>query len=95
MKPYLTIDLAPRDGTWIQADIPGHGQDNIIAWENGFQDSDGVECGAWNFVTEQEPPDCWTDGVCWELNEYGVKSVQPIHWIRASLKGAAYGKIIF
>lgn len=71
---------APRDGTPIQARIPGHGEDNIIAWVGDLLDSDGKDCGSWAFVTDQEPPDCWTDGYCWEVNEDGVRSMQPIAW---------------
>jgi hypothetical protein len=80
MMGWMPIDTAPRDGTPIQARIPGHGDDNIIAWQWGLLDSDDNDCGAWAFLTEQEPPDCWTDGWCWEVNEDGVPSVQPTHW---------------
>ncbi|WP_298281170.1 hypothetical protein [Acidocella sp.] len=75
------ISTAPRDGTWIQAEIPGHGSDNIIAWLGGLEDEAGNECWAWHFMLEgQEPPDCWTDGVCWASNEDGAPSVQPTKW---------------
>ena len=74
------IEAAPRDGTVIQARIPGHGDDNIIAWRNDFVDEDCNDCGGWVFMGDQEPPDCWTDGVCWGSNEYGAPSVQPTHW---------------
>jgi hypothetical protein len=77
MKP---ISTAPKDGTWIQAEIPGHGSDNVIAWMDGLTDSEGNTCGGWSFVTEQEPPDCWTDGVCWAVNEDGAASITPIRW---------------
>lgn len=77
---WQPIETAPKDGTWIQAIIPGHGADNIIAWLNGLLDTDGDDCGGWSFVTEQEPPDCWSDGVCWEHNADGVPSVIPTHW---------------
>lgn len=74
------IETAPKDGTYIQARIPGHGGDNIIAWTNGLLNSDGNPCGGWQFMYDQEPPDCWTDGICWEVNEDGKQSVQPTHW---------------
>lgn len=77
---WKPIDTAKRDGTWIQAKIPGHGSDNIIAWQIGLHDSKGHDCGGWAFVTDQEPPDCWTDGVCWASNEDGKPSVQPTEW---------------
>jgi hypothetical protein len=77
---WQPIETAPLDGTAIQARIPGHGSDNVIACHDGFLDSDGQDCASWVFVTEKEPPDCWTDGVCWEINEDGNASVKPTHW---------------
>lgn len=74
------MENAPRDGTPIQAKIPGHGSDNIIAWGGGLMDSDGETCGGWLFFGENEPPECWTDGVCWAVNADGKPSVQPTHW---------------
>lgn len=80
---WQPIETAPKDGTPIQARIPGYGQDNIIAWIlGGFFDSDGEETGCWCFVEEgQEPPDDWTDGVCWEVNGDEVRSTFPTHWM--------------
>lgn len=66
---WQDISTAPRDGTDIQARIPGHGEDNIIAWQSGFMDENEEDCGGWAFTTDQEPPPCWTDGVCWGSNE--------------------------
>ncbi|WP_157885552.1 hypothetical protein [Acetobacter ascendens] len=74
------MHAAPMDGTAIQARIPGHGEDNIISWFDHYVDENGEFCGAWNFAEDQEPPDCWTDGVCWTSNEDGKSSVQPTHW---------------
>ncbi len=77
---WRPMDEAPKDGSWIQADICGHAGDNIIAWKTGLVGNDGNECGGWYFVTEQEPPGCWTHGVCWVVNEDGVASIPPTHW---------------
>jgi len=77
---WQDISTAPRDGTEIQAKIPGHGSDNVIAWVPGFLDSDENECCCWVFTRDQEPPECWTDGVCWEVNEDLKPSVMPTHW---------------
>ena len=80
---WQDIASAPKDGTAIQAEIPGNGADNVIAWQpEAFMSSCEESCGGWAFVTEQEPPDCWTDGVCWDSNEDGVSSVQPTRWKR-------------
>lgn len=75
MSQFRPISEAPHDGTPIQAVIPGNGSDNIIAWEML-----GPDWGGWCFVEDQEPPDCWTDGICWEINENLEQSVQPTHF---------------
>ena len=80
MGEWQPIETAPKDGTPIQADIPGNGQDNIIAWIPGLLNDKNEDCCGWQFVSEQEPPDCWTDGICWESNEDGQQSVKPIRW---------------
>lgn len=78
---WQPIETAPKDGTHIQAEIPGHGSDNIIAWIDGLIGELSEDCGGWAFMHEdQEPPDCWTDGICWEKNEDGKQSVKPIRW---------------
>ena len=77
---WQKIEFAPRDGAEIQAEIPGHGSDNIIAYVIGFVGRDGNDCSCWMFTRNQEPPACWTDGVCWEDNEDGKPSVQPTRW---------------
>ena len=77
---WQPIATAPKDGTPIQARIPGHGEDNIIAWWGGLVGEGGEECSAWTVADDQEPPDCWTDGVCWAVNEDGLPSAQPTHW---------------
>lgn len=74
------MENAPRDGTLIQARIPGHGDDNMIAWTNGLVSEDYEDCGGWFFAEDQEPPECWTDGVCWAVNADGKPSVCPSHW---------------
>ena len=77
---WYPMHTAPRDGTAIQARIPGNGDDNIIVWTDGLLDDNEQPCGGWQFASEQEPPACWTDGVCWAVNEDGVPSVQPTGW---------------
>lgn len=80
MSEWEDISSAPRDGSEFQAEIPGNGSDNVIAWIDGLLDSDGNDCGSWAFTRDQEPPDCWTDGYCWDVNEDGVPSVKPTRW---------------
>lgn len=80
MSDWQSMETAPRNGTPIQVEIPGNGSDNIVAWTPGFVDTSGNDCSCWMFVEDQEPPPCWTDGVCWERNEDGKPSVQPTRW---------------
>ncbi len=77
---WQQIETAPKDGTPFQARIPGYGDDNVILWINGLLDDGEEDCGGWCMADEQEPPDCWTDGICWGTNEDGVPSVLPTHW---------------
>ena len=78
---WQDISTAPKDGTPFQARIPGYGDDNVIAWMGGLLDSNGDDCGGWYFVEDQEPPQCWTDGICWAVNEDEIPSVNPTHWM--------------
>lgn len=77
---WQPIETAPQNGEWIQIEIPGHGADNVVAWLDAYVDGEGKDCGCWTFMTEQEPPDCWTDGVCWAVNEDGKASTKPTRW---------------
>ena len=77
---WQSMENAPMDGTEIQAEIPGNGADNVIAFQPGFVDSEENSCGCWVFTRDQEPPSCWTDGACWEVNEDGKPSVKPTRW---------------
>jgi len=77
---WRPIKSAPRDGTIIKARIPGHG-DFLIFWQWGFVDEYENECGCWICAQGQEPPDCWTDGVCWGQNDDGRRSVWPDAWM--------------
>ena len=77
---WQSIETAPRDGTPILVRIPGHGDENVVWWEEGYLNSAGEDCGCWAFLDIDGGPKCWTDGVCWEVNEYGIPSVKPTHW---------------
>jgi len=75
MSAWQPIETAPRNGRTIQARIPGHGDDNLISYEFIGDDAWG-----WTFTTDQEPPDDWTDGWCWAVNDAGNASTQPTRW---------------
>lgn len=82
MDDFRDISSAPRDGTAILARIPGHGDDNVISYEyiGDCATEDGGLAWGWTFASDQEPPEDWSDGWCWESNEDGVPSTQPTHW---------------
>lgn len=77
---WYPMSTAPKDNTEIQVRMPGHGADSVVAWVDDLLDRAGNECGGWMFTREQEPPDSWTDGICWEVNEDGEQSVKPTGW---------------
>ena len=77
---WQPMETAPLDGRTIQAEIPGHGSDNLIAFAAVGVDENGDEAFGWQFVSEQEPPESWTYGVCWALNEDNQPSVKPTRW---------------
>lgn len=77
---FMPMSSAPKDGTPIKAKIQGHGSDNIIAWYDGLLDSYGNDCCSWMFIEDSDPPPSWTDGICWDSNEDGEKSAEPIGW---------------
>ena len=77
---WRSMENAPRDGTWIQAEVPGHNSDFVIAFIPGYVGDNDEDVGAWTIMTEQEPPDDWTDGVCWALNEDNKPSTLPSRW---------------
>lgn len=87
MSEWMSIETAPKDGSAFQARIPGNGEDNVLCWQDGLLDSNEQACGAWCFASDQEPPDCWTDGWCREVNEDGVASVKPTVWLMVTAGG--------
>lgn len=80
MAEWQLIETAPKNGTHIQTKIPGHGSDNIIAWECGFVNENDEDSCTWVWMSGNEPPSCWTNGVCWDANENEQPSVRPTHW---------------
>ncbi len=79
-QAWQPIATAPVDGTIIKAAIERHLGSHYISMASGFFDSDGNECKAWVYVDGDGCPRCWTDGVCWKINENGVSSAQPEFW---------------
>ena len=75
---WQPIATAPKDGTAFLALV--NGASYVIAWTDGLMNSDEDDCGGWYIADAEEPPDCWTDGVCWEVNGDGQRSAQPTGW---------------
>lgn len=73
------MDAAPRDGTHIRARTNGGAEFDAL-WVNGLVGRDENDCGGWAAVFEDESPACWSDGVCWEVNEDDVPSDPVTHW---------------
>ena len=92
MSDWQPIETAPKDGTPIQAHIPGHGDKNIIAWSFGFEDETGEDCAAWFIYDDKKPPKSWTDGVCWASNDDEKPSIKPTHWRPLPTKNEVKGK---
>ena len=80
MTDWRGIGSAPMDGTCIKVNIPGAGVTGSVVWMDGLLDSDGNDCSAWCWMDETDPPDCWTDGICWSVNEDGIASAPPTQW---------------
>ena len=66
--------------TDIQARIPGHGEDNIIAWQSGFMDENEEDCGGWAFTTDQGATAMLDRWRLLGSNEDDAPSVEPTHW---------------
>ena len=71
---WFPMETAPRDGTPIQAKIPGNGSDNIIRWMCID------DYWTWAMVEDQDWPDSWDDGICWASNSSEQPSVLPVSW---------------
>ncbi len=71
---WCPMETAPRDGTPIQAKIPGHGSNNIIQWMCID------DYWTWGIVGEHDWPDSWDDGICWASNSSEQPSVLPVAW---------------
>jgi hypothetical protein len=48
-------------------------------WKFGLIGEDGKETGAWCATKNNDHPPCWTDGICWRVNDAGEPS-DPVMW---------------
>lgn len=79
MTSFKDISTAPRDRTVIRVRTVG-GLELDVSWFNGLVNDNGEECGAWLSENVGDQPECWTDGICWEINEDGDPSDRPVSW---------------
>ena len=75
---WQPMETAPRDRC-IAVLLEDNVTTGFVWWEEGLIDSNGNDCGGWSWVDE-EPPDSWTEGYCWEVNEDLKRSMQPVCW---------------
>lgn len=85
------IETAPADGTPFRAWLPDYDSPFIIAWREDIPAEYGGTTGAWCIVVDQEPPECWHNGVCWDINEFGSPSSQPTHWAPLTFWNRLFG----
>lgn len=73
------MDTVPLDGRKIRFHMPD-GNSFMAEIVDGLVDANGDSCWCWGAVDEDEAPDDWTDGICWEQNENGKPSTYPVGW---------------
>lgn len=77
-RPISGIPDIAKDGRMVR--LRAGGREFDASREVGFMDGDMKDCAAWCARNEYEAPASWTDGVCWEVNEDGRRSVQPTYF---------------
>lgn len=73
---WQPIESAPKDGTRIIV-LTKRGLPVLAKWG----DLDDFRC--WMAVEMDNHPSCWTDGICWQLNDENEESDPPIKWMPA------------
>ena len=81
--------MAPKNGTVIEAEIPGYGY-RLIRWQEGFMNDKEEDCGGWVIADDMEEPECWHGGACWASNADENQSIQPVRW-RPSIQLVSQG----
>jgi hypothetical protein len=76
---WQPIETAPKYADRIRLRTSG-GAILIGFWHNQLMDSDGGDCGGWAAAEDEDYPPCWTEGICWEVNEDSKPSDPPTHW---------------
>jgi len=81
-RDWLPIESAPKDGTVIQVrcEDKNFAIEFLASWQvipDSREDGDGW---GWIAKNEDEHPQDWHDGICWESNADEVPSNSPTHW---------------
>lgn len=80
-RHWNSIDTAPYD-TPVEVQFLKGGGKPIVArlLRNHSMKMDEMLCDQWVAEVEGEHPRNWSGGACWESNEDGIASEQPIAW---------------
>lgn len=79
MSEWQPIETAPAE-TCVKVRLESGGTLLASLHFGNVENKDGM-CWAWQTECEDDCPDSWTDGYCWAVNEDGVPSDQPTHWM--------------
>lgn len=79
---WQDIASAPYD-TPVLVKVVGFGEMTFAAIlrRDASMTEDELPCDQWQAAEEGEHPPCWSGGACWEGNEDGSTSMQPIAWM--------------
>ena len=78
-ETWQPIDSAPMDGTEVRLLLKS-GRMVKASVQTGFMNSEENGCACWVCSDEEDCPESWTDGACWDRNEDDKQSDQPTHW---------------
>ena len=73
------MSSAPVDGQIIRLHMQD-GSSFLARPIDGLLDASENDCWSWGTVNEDEGPEDWTDGICWDVNDAGARSTYPVGW---------------
>ncbi len=79
MSEWQPMKTAPFDQ---EVELLVKGKPLRCIFTSGFASTIGEDCCCWQTEDEfdEGTPECWTDGVCWEVNADLQRSAQPTGW---------------
>jgi hypothetical protein len=78
VSAWRPIKSAPLTGKMVM--VKAGRREFAAFWNAGAYENESGSCGGWAARDEDAAPPCWSDGVCWAVNEHGVRSAQPREW---------------